>query len=142
MNDPVTPTGPRYIISQARESWEQDGDSRINEGPEAIIDPNGQLHIVYSVNRSWQDKYCLADLRLRRGGNPTYVWDWYKSNGCLFGSHQERMMNGWDATLAINGPGHYTFALSDGDINKSPGGGNRIPFVFHGVEKNPENKYS
>ncbi|GKT85692.1 putative alpha-N-arabinofuranosidase 2 [Colletotrichum tofieldiae] len=107
----------------------------INEGPQAIVDPNGQLHIVYSANGSWGSRYCLADLRLRKGGDPTYVWDWYKSNGCLFGSHQNRMMSGWDATLYIDGPGHHTFALVDGEVNKSPGGTNHIPFMFHGVEK-------
>lgn len=128
-------SGGRYIISQPRESWEQGDSPLVNEGPEAIIDPDGQLHIVYSANGSWDNKYCIADLRLRKGGDPTYVWDWYKSNGCLFGSHQDRMMNGWDATLYIDGPGHHTFVLPDGDINKSPGGVNHIPFVFHGVEK-------
>jgi GH43 family beta-xylosidase len=135
MSDPFTPTGARYIISQPRESWEDNGSPGVNEGPEAIIDPNGQLHIVYSANHSWEDKYCLADIRLKAGGDPTYVWDWYKSNGCLFGSHKERMMNGWDATLYINGPGHNTFALPNGDIQHSPGGTDHIPFVFHGVQK-------
>ncbi|ORY61473.1 uncharacterized protein BCR38DRAFT_347515 [Pseudomassariella vexata] len=135
MSDPFTPTGSRYIISQPRETWEQGDHPMINEGPEAIVDPNGQLHIVYSANGSWDNKYCLADLRLRKGGDPTNVWDWYKSNGCLFGSHQDRMMSGWDATLYIDGPGHHTFALPNGDINNSPGGMNHIPFVFHGVEK-------
>ena len=136
MKSPTEPTGARYVISQPRESWEKvSGTPTVNEGPEAIIDPNGQLHIVYSANGSWGTKYCLTDLRLRAGGDPTYVWDWYKSNGCLFGSHQEYMMKGWDATLSIDGPGHHTFCLPDGNTGKSPGGSNKIPFVFHGVEK-------
>ncbi|KAM7201203.1 glycoside hydrolase family 43 protein [Naviculisporaceae sp. PSN 640] len=136
MRSPTEPVGPRYIISQPRErGWETEG---INEGPQPIVDPNGQLHIVYSASGSWTDNYCLADLRLKKGGDPTYVWDWYKSNGCLFGSHQERMMNGWDATLWINGPGHHTFVLEDGEVEKSPGGTNHIPFIFHGVEKGIE----
>ncbi|KAH6707669.1 putative alpha-N-arabinofuranosidase 2 [Leptodontidium sp. MPI-SDFR-AT-0119] len=138
MDSPSKPIGQRYIISQPREGWEQGDSPLINEGPEAIVDPNGQLHIVYSANGSWNNKYCLADLRLRKGGNPQYVWDWYKSNGCLFGSHQERMMKGWDATLYIDGPGHHTFALTDGAVNQSPGGTSAIPFVFHGVEKGTE----
>ncbi|RYP52238.1 hypothetical protein DL768_002557 [Monosporascus sp. mg162] len=135
MDSPSKPIGQRYVISQPRESWEQGDSPRINEGPQAIVDPNGQLHITYSANGSWGSRYCIADLRLRKGGDPTYVWDWYKSNGCLFGSHQDRMMKGWDATLYIGGPGHHTFALVSGDINRSPGGVNHIPFMFHGVQK-------
>ncbi|MGW5620480.1 glycoside hydrolase family 43 protein [Streptomyces olivaceus] len=136
MSDPVTPTGGRYVISQPRESWERVvGNPYINEAPEAIKDPNGQLHIVYSANGSWSDQYCLADLRLRAGGDPTYVWDWYKSNGCLFGSHRETMMSGWDPTLYVDGPGHHTFALPDGDINSGPPSGNRFPTMFHSVPK-------
>ncbi|KAK4445724.1 glycosyl hydrolase [Podospora aff. communis PSN243] len=135
MDSPSQPVGPRFVISQPREPWEQGDNPRINEGPQAIVDPDGQLHIVYSANGSWDNKYCLADLRLRRGGDPTNVWDWYKSNGCLFGSHQDRMMKGWDATLFIDGPGHHTFALVDGEVHKSPGGSNHIPFMFHGVDK-------
>ncbi|WP_228004174.1 glycoside hydrolase family 43 protein [Amycolatopsis sp. YIM 10] len=136
MSDPVTPVGARYVISQPRESWERVvGNPFINESPEAIKDPDGRLHIVYSANGSWSSQYCLADLRLRAGGNPTYVWDWYKSNGCLFGSHRATMMAGWDPTLHVDGPGHHSFVLLNGDIGTSPPSGPRFPLMFHAVAK-------
>ncbi|MFD0318617.1 glycoside hydrolase family 43 protein [Streptomyces flavalbus] len=136
MSSPTTPVGARYVISQPREGWERVvGNPYINEAPEAIKDPNGQLHIVYSANGSWSEQYCLADLRLRAGGDPTYVWDWYKSNGCLFGSNRDTMMSGWDPTLYVNGPGHHSFVLLDGDIGTSPPAGPRFPLMFHAVPK-------
>jgi len=136
MTSPTTTTGARYVISQPRESWERVvGNPYINEAPEPALDPNGQLHIVYSANGSWSSKYCMADLRLRAGGDPTYVWDWYKSNGCLFGSYQPGMMSGWDATLYVDGPGHNTFVLDQGDIANSPPSGNRFPTMYHAVAK-------
>ena len=137
MNNPTEPTGRRFVISQPRESWERVvGNPFINEGPEAIKDPNGQLHIVYSANGSWSDQYCLGDLRLRAGGDPTNVWDWYKSNGCVFSSNLDTLMPGWSPTGKVNGPGHHTFALENGDIDKSPSGeGTKFPMVFHAVPK-------
>ncbi|MER7281226.1 glycoside hydrolase family 43 protein [Dactylosporangium sp. NPDC000244] len=136
MANATTATGARYVISQPRESWERTvGNPYINEAPEPILDPKGQLHIVYSANGSWSSKYCLADLRLRAGGDPTYVWDWYKSNGCLFGSYAPNMMSGWDPTLYVDGPGHHSFVLERGDIATSPPSGNRFPTMYHAVAK-------
>ncbi|WP_031081221.1 glycoside hydrolase family 43 protein [Streptomyces sp. NRRL WC-3549] len=146
MSSPTTPAGARYVISQPREGWERVvGDPFVNEGPEAVKDPNGQLHLTYSANGSWSDRYCLADLRLRAGGDPTYVWDWYKSNGCLFGSERSTMMPGWDPTLHVDGPGHHSFVLLDGDIAASPPAGPAFPLMFHAVPKGTpyawENRY-
>ncbi len=140
MNDPVTPTGDRYQISQPHEPWEQASGTAllVNEGVEAIKDPNGQLHIVYSANDSFTDQYCLGDLRLQVSGDPTNVWDWHKSNGCLFGSNGGNMEpDGWYPTLYVNGPGHHTFALPDGDINKSPDAAypHTADLMYHAVPK-------
>ncbi|KAF2012910.1 glycoside hydrolase family 43 protein [Aaosphaeria arxii CBS 175.79] len=143
MTSPTQPTGARYLISQPAEpSWEQADGSRINEGPEPILDPEGRLHIAYSANGSWGTKYCIADLRLKKGGNPLQLWDWFKSNGCLFGSYAERMMSGWTPTVQIDGPGHNTWVMPNGEISSSPKGTNRIPFVFHGVPKGTEYKWA
>jgi GH43 family beta-xylosidase len=143
MSNPTTVTGARYIISQPRESWERSvGNPFINEGPQPIKDPSGQLHIVYSANGSWSTDYCLGDLRLRSGGDPTYVWDWYKSNGCLFGAKQNLMMSGWNATLYAKGVGHHSFVLLNGDIDTSPPAGPTFPSAYHGVPNSMDMSWS
>jgi len=134
MSNPTTVTGARYIISRPRDRWERSvGNPYINEGPQPIKDPNGQLHIVYSANGSWSTDYCLGDLRLRSGGDPTNARDWYKSNGCLFGAKKSLLMKGSNATLHAKGVGHHSFVLPNGDINASPPSGASFPFMYHGV---------
>lgn len=136
MINPTTPTGSRQIVSQPREPWElRVAGPAINEAPTALIDPNGQLHIDYSANGSWSDQYCIADLRLRKGGDPLSTWDWFKSNGCLFGSNQASMMADWASTAYVNGPGSHSFVLLDGDIATSPLAGKPVPLMYHAVPK-------
>ncbi|MEV5357751.1 glycoside hydrolase family 43 protein [Streptomyces sp. NPDC052693] len=136
MSSPTAATGGRHIISQPREPWERVvGNPFINEAPQPVVDPDGRLHIAYSANGSWSSDYCIADLRLRAGGDPTYVWDWYKSNGCLFGSRASTMMEGWHPTLYVDGPGHHTFVLPRGDVAAGPPAGPRFPTMFHAVQK-------
>ncbi len=45
------------------------------------------------------------------------------------------MMSGWDPTLTVNGPGHHSFVLLNGDIGTSPPAGQRFPLMFHAVPK-------
>jgi GH43 family beta-xylosidase len=134
MSDPTTVTGGRFVISQPRERWERSvGNPYINEAPQPIKDPNGQLHIVYSANGSWSTDSCLAELRLVSGGDPTNARDWYKSNGCLFGAKENLMAKGLDPTLNAKGVGHHSFVLPGGDISASPPSGTASPFMYHAV---------
>lgn len=137
MIDPITINSPRFLLSQPREPWERfdQNPTLVNEAPQPIIDPDGNLHIVYSANGSWGKNYCLADLRLRKGGNVTELWDWWKSNGCLFGATKDTIALGWDPTLFADGVGHNSFVLLNGDINTSPPAGPHFPMAYHGVPR-------
>lgn len=137
MSDPATATGPRYIISKPTETWERKaggswGLPYVNEAPQPILDPSGQLHLGYSANGYWSQSYCIADLRLRAGGDPTNILDWFKSNGCLFGS--STVMSGV-GTLATKskGIGHHSYILQDGDISNSPAAGATRQFAYAAV---------
>ena len=45
------------------------------------------------------------------------------------------MMDGWDATLYVNGPGSNSFVLLDGSIDTSPEAGPKFPLMYHAVPK-------
>lgn len=51
-------------------------------------------------------------------------------------------MDGWDATLYVDGPGHHTFALTDGETQNSPGGSSKIGFMYHAVPKGTDYSWS
>lgn len=73
--NPYTIEGHRVMIAQPKYTWED----RINEGPEALINKEGQLFMTYSGNGCWSDDYCLGLLTLKKDGDPMNPDDWTKS---------------------------------------------------------------
>lgn len=104
LSDPLTIQGQRVLISSPTLSWEKAGaPPSINEGPEALISPNGQLFLTFSASGCWTDSYCLGLLTLKAGGDPLNPTDWTKSPNPIF------------STAADNGavaPGHNGFFVS------------------------------
>jgi len=110
LSDPVTMQGKRVMISSPTQSWEKVGTPpAVNEGPEALIHPSGQLFLTYSASGCWTDSYSLGLLTLRPGGDPLNPADWSKSAGPVFSSQ------GGNGAYA---PGHNGFFVSrDGKQN-------------------------
>ena len=102
--DPITIVGQRVLISSPTLSWEQQGTPpSVNEGPEALINPGGQLFITYSASGCWTDNYCLGLLTLRQGGDPLNPADWTKSPNPVFST---------DGASGAYAPGHNGFFMS------------------------------
>src|SRR5258708_2399196 len=110
MSDPVTLQGKRVMISSPTQPWEKAGAPPIvNEGPEALINPSGQLFLTYSASGCWTDGYCLGLLTLRPGGDPLNPADCTKSANPVFSSQ---------AGNGAYAPGHNGFFVSrDGRQN-------------------------
>lgn len=103
MADPVTLKGPRVKLSSPELAWERNGDPKVNEGPEALINPQGWLFLIYSASGCWTDEYALGMLSLNKGGDPMNASDWTKSQQPLFQKKPEN---------AAYGPGHNGFFKS------------------------------
>lgn len=140
-NDDVD--GPRVVIGSPDQAWENIGAETptINEGPQPIIDPAGQLHITYSANGSWGQNYCLADIRLQIDGDPLDPAAWFESPGCLFGANGATLADAGTLATAAKGVGHHSFVLPEGNAGSAIDPESAGSFLYHGVptEEEPSN---
>jgi GH43 family beta-xylosidase len=143
MDDTGAVVAPRARIGTTDQRWENvAGESpSINEGPQPIVDPAGQLHIAYSANGSWGENYCIADLRLAENADPLDEAAWFESPGCLFGANSATLAEGITPTSGAKGIGHHSFVLPDGEIEGHATSDVTMPFLYHGVpaDEDPAN---
>lgn len=107
MSNPWTISGTRVAISSPTNTWEKHEPSSIgagvNEGPIMLQkDASSPVFIIYSASRYTSDNYCLAQIQLTSGGNPTVAANWINKK-------QVFVRN--DAN-AVYGPGHNSFFVS------------------------------
>lgn len=100
--NPWTLAGSRVLISSPTYDWEKNG-FPVNEGPEAIVNPDGDLFLTFSASYCGTDDYCLGLLSLKSGGDPLNPSDWTKNPQPVFSTN---------ATGSAYSPGHNGFFLS------------------------------
>jgi GH43 family beta-xylosidase len=104
LSNPWTIAGDRVLLSTPTMDWEKRGaPPAINEGPEALHGPGGQLFLTYSASGCWTDDYCLGLLTLKAGGDPLNPGDWTKQQNPVFVKN---------AANGAYGPGHNGFFKS------------------------------
>ncbi|MNK06008.1 Extracellular exo-alpha-(1-_5)-L-arabinofuranosidase precursor [compost metagenome] len=107
MSDPWTISGPRIKISSPTNTWEKHEPSSIgagvNEGPIMLQrDASSPVFIIYSASRYSSDDYCLAQIQLKSGGDPTVAADWINKKQVFVRNDVN----------AVYGPGHNGFFTS------------------------------
>jgi GH43 family beta-xylosidase len=104
MSDPLTISSDRVLISSPTYDWEKAGaPPTVNEGPEMLMNSQGNLFITYSASGCWTDNYCLGLLSLKENGDLMNASDWNKTATPIF------------STFASGGafsPGHNSFFKS------------------------------
>jgi len=133
MSGPMTPSGDRVRISTPVAAWEtvrNDVDVRVNEAPQPIVGPNGQLFMTFSVNGSWTNDYCLGLLRL--AGEPTNPAAWAKSTACIFAGRDTAIAPGHNGFLTVGGRPWLTYHALVTPGTGWPGRSLRMqPMSFH-----------
>lgn len=102
MTNPWTVSGERVELSRPEYEWEKIGEPHVNEGPQFLRNPNGQLFLIYSASGSWTDDYKLGLLTLT-GSDPLDPNAWEKKPVPIFVK---------DPAVGVFGPGHNGFFTS------------------------------
>lgn len=104
MSNPWTISSERVTISAPTNAWEKVGSlPSVNEGPEVLKNPSGDIFLTFSASGCWTDAYSLGLLRLQKDGDPMNPLDWTKTPVPVF------------STLASSNayaPGHNGFFKS------------------------------
>jgi GH43 family beta-xylosidase len=100
--------GHEVIISSPTNPWERQI-YPINEAPEFVLGPKGDLFLTYSASACTSDDYSVGLLSAPPGSNPLDPRAWTKSRGPVLSKAPE---------VAVFGPGHNGFFTSpDGKQN-------------------------
>lgn len=94
MSNPWTIEGERVRLSTPEYEWEKYGQGNvvtngINEGPQALFNPQGKLFVVYSASSFLSDSYALGLLSLKDNGDPMNPADWTKTPTPVFTMNAE-----------------------------------------------------
>jgi GH43 family beta-xylosidase len=102
LSNPWTLDGSRVLISSPTYDWEMTS-APVNEGPEALIGPSGNLFVIYSASQCSNDNYCLGLLSPQQNGDPMNPSHWTKYPNPVFTKATRN--NAY-------GPGHNGFFMS------------------------------
>lgn len=104
MRNPWTLTGPEVVISKADRDWERHI-YPINEGPEFLAGPKGELFLTYSASACTSDDYAVGLLSAPAGSDPLNPRAWTKSSGPVLAKDP-------GPGVGVFGPGHNGFFTS------------------------------
>lgn len=94
--------GPEVVIARPTKSWEREI-YPINEAPEFVLGPKGDLFLTYSASACTSDEYAIGLLSAPAGSNPMDPRVWAKSPSPAVRKAPE---------VAVFGPGHNGFFTS------------------------------
>ncbi|WP_439585702.1 glycoside hydrolase family 43 protein [Dyadobacter bucti] len=83
MTSPFTLSGPSVEISAPQYEWERRG-FPVNEGPEILRNPAGQVFLAFSGSYCGDDRYSLGLMSLKAGADPMIPASWTKTATPVF----------------------------------------------------------
>jgi len=102
LKNPWTLAAPEVVISKPNFLWEKQIYA-INEAPEFLLGPKGDLFITYSASACTSDEYAIGLLSAPPGANPLNPRAWSKSPDAVVSKAP---------AVAVFGPGHNGFFTS------------------------------